>query len=178
MVPVIFLGDWVCSNCIPTDSTEIQLEMNNKAVIVLWNCPKATSANFLSFYLRWTTSNTRLVPNRKSQLLEKWQVVNCKQLWVMYCTSKTLLKWATFNAFLYNGSIFQVTSMSWVWGFGLQPRPLPSKQTSQPPSEWQAVRSFLNPRHWSLGGWRGQGHSRPSHQPLQIIIVIDKLDTP
>lgn len=33
-------------------TTQEFIEINIKAVIVLWNCPKATSANFLSFYLR------------------------------------------------------------------------------------------------------------------------------
>lgn len=41
-----------CAAAAYLQTTQQSTQMNSKAVIVLWNCPKATSANFRSFNLR------------------------------------------------------------------------------------------------------------------------------
>lgn len=134
----------------------------------MWNCPKATLANFLSFYPWWTTYNIHLVP--KSEKSTFREVVGGElQVEMMHCTAALVHEWADFSAFLYEGSICQVMSPYGVWGIGPQPRTYPSKPTSYPPREWQAVRSCLTPpQHWSLSGWRGQGKDTPGHHTSHI----------
>lgn len=101
---------WLCAAAVYLqDSAGLQLEINIKALIVLWNCPKATLANFLSFYPWWTTYNIHLVP--KSEKSTFREVVGGElRVEIMHCTAGLVHEWADFSAFLYEGSICQVMS--------------------------------------------------------------------
>ena len=152
MVPVNLPGDWVCSSCIPTHSAGIQLELNIKALIVLRNCPKATGANFLSFYPQRTTSCISFGPES-----EKSTSLPLQQLQVESKASPLCV------------GVWRTREEREDLGHCRAHVP-PNQQAARPvPSEWQAVRSCLTlPHQRSLCGWRGQRRGTPGRHTSQI----------